>query len=290
MPVRLRRSPLRPHVSLALLGAALFVSACAPAASTPKSTTTAANVQTLPPVDAGVVTERLRAQLAPDPHARMLLDAASRARAKQRVIQVQLFALDEAIADVGPERAAKLEGRRDALASEATRALGDAITAYAQIADDPSLAESVSLDEVLAELGRALHDVGQDEKAAERYQALVTRFPASPRAPRAHMALAERAFAEERLEDVIAHCDAVLAAGGEGRVEALYLKAWSLRGLGEERRPGATAEAIAALEAIRHVPTRTAAEARIATSAQRELEALRAGCAAPTPSSSTIQL
>jgi tetratricopeptide (TPR) repeat protein len=248
-------------------------------------------MQALPSVDTGVVTQRLRAQLAPDPHARMLLDAASRARAKQRVIQVQLFALDEAIADVGSERAKKLEGRRDALASEATRALGHAITAYTQIADDPALAEGVALDEVLAELGRALHDVGSDEKAAERYQALVTRFPFSPRAPRAHVALAERAFAEERLEDALAHCDAMLAApSNEGRVEALYLKAWSLRGLGEERHPGATSEAIAALEAIGRVPTRTAAEARIATSAQRELEALRAGCAAPAPSSSTIQL
>jgi tetratricopeptide (TPR) repeat protein len=212
---------------------------------------------------------------AADP-ARTLLERASQARGRQRAIEVQLYALDEARRDVGRERRTKLDERRAVLVAEADRALSEAIEVYARVADDPALGAEVDRAEVLFDLGRALADADRPTEAAARYEALVREAPSSPRAAQAHLALAERAFAEERLGEAVEHCDRALAGPGPvDRVEALYLKAWSLRGLGESARPGATRDAMAALEAIGREPVRSAAAARIAEAARQELLALR---------------
>jgi hypothetical protein len=107
----------------------------------------------------------------------------------------------------------------------------------------------------------------------------VASAPRAPEAADAHLALAEEAFVEERLDDAVRECDAALRFGDDtSRVSALYLKAWSLRGLGEHRAPGSTRKAIAALEEIVRVAPRSIgpSDAAIAESAGQEIDDLMA--------------
>jgi hypothetical protein len=257
------------------LAVAILAAGCAPS-GVPLTTARATN-------EAMAVTAHAsRVDAAPEPaaSARALLQGAAGMRAKRRAIQAQLFALGEALRDVSAERRPALAAKRDALAAEDAHTLADMIALYTRLADDPALAADVALDKVLFDLARALDDAGNDAAAASRFADLAARFPASPRAAHAHMALAERAFADERLGDAVAHCDGVLAIPGHAsHLEALYLKAWSLRGLGDARRPGATEEAIAALEAITRAEARTASETQITTAARAALASMRDGSA-----------
>ena len=103
----------------------------------------------------------------------------------------------------------------------------------------------------LAEMLRAR---GDDLLASDRYLELVTMYPRASDAATAHLALAEIAFAHEELGDALRSCDAALAGtpglGDDQRVTALYMKAWTLRGLGDAAEPHAT---LRAMEALRQV-------------------------------------
>jgi tetratricopeptide (TPR) repeat protein len=180
-----------------------------------------------------------------------LLAEAKRWRERQRVLLVQMFALDEVLKD-SSEGAERLAARRSTLATELERATQGAIAAYLSFVDDPALEAWPGRDVVLIHLARALREAGDTQAAAARLIELTERHPGSPLVPEADAALADLAFAAGRLDEARLRCDRVIAATPPSprRLQALYMKSWSLRGIGDERRPGALDEAMQALREV----------------------------------------
>jgi len=196
------------------------------------------------------------------------------ARGRRRAIEVQVFVLDQALKNASPERTAKLGERRDNLLDEAGRALSEEIDALGRIAEEPG-ADSA---EDLADLARALEDAGRGDEANARYTSLVARFPESPFATRAHLALASQAFAQEKLDEVVRHCEAILSSPGEeGRIEALYLKSWALRGLADAGQEDARKKAEDALVSLTQLEPHSDREEELVRAAKREIEGLKRG-------------
>jgi tetratricopeptide (TPR) repeat protein len=251
------------------LSTSILAAACGGASATGTATATA-------PVSASVsapVSASVSASVSAPVSA--LLSRATAARGRKQAIDVQLFVLDQALRSVSAERVSKLGERRDALVDEAGRALAEEIEALERVVEAPA-PEGVDLAEVLADLARALEQAGRSADAAARYEALISRFPASPYALRAHLSLGSLAFAEERLEDVITHCDAVLAGEGrEGRIEALYLQSWALRGLADAGKEDARRKAEEALIGITHIEPQSEREAELVEAAKREIGGMK---------------
>ncbi|WP_437574936.1 hypothetical protein [Sorangium sp. So ce887] len=194
---------------------------------------------------------------------------------RRRVIGVQLFVLDEAAeAGAAGERA---ETRRAALEAEAARVLARTAAAYAALVDAPALREAKQRPPALLGLALALQDSGDLRGAEARLRQLALEHPASREAPEAHLALANLAFAAGRLDEAVSACDGALggAAGAALRKRALYVKSWSLRGLGGR---DAVEEALEALRAIVRLGPAPAGslEATIDEAAERELVELYA--------------
>jgi len=188
-----------------------------------------------------------------------------------------VYVLDQALREASVERKERLSARRDDLAKESEWALAEEIAELTKIAEDPS-ASGLDKPALLLELARALEAYGKPADAAWRYDALVTLFPKSPLALQAHLGLASLAFAEERLEDVITHCDAVLASSGnEGRIEAQYLESWALRGLAEEGKREAGSKAEELLSGVTKMAPRSAREEQIIEAAKREIGGVKKG-------------
>ncbi|WP_437753275.1 tetratricopeptide repeat protein [Sorangium sp. So ce1389] len=201
-------------------------------------------------------------------------EAESLAR-QRRAIGVQLFVLDEAArAGAAGERGA---ARRAALEAEAARVQTRTAAAYAALVDAPALRAARQRPAALLGLARALQDGGDLRGAEARLRQLALEHPASSEAPEAHLALADLAFAAGRLDEAVSACDAALrgAAMAGLRKRALYVKSWSLRGLGGS---AATEQAMKALRAIvRLGPARAGSpEATIDEAAERELVELYA--------------
>ncbi|WP_437501440.1 tetratricopeptide repeat protein [Sorangium sp. So ce1099] len=201
-------------------------------------------------------------------------EAESLAR-QRRVIGVQLFVLDEAaMAGAAGERGA---ARRAALEAEAARVQARTAAAYAALVDAPALRAARQRPAALLGLARALQDGGDLRGAEARLRQLALEHPASSEAPEAHLALADLAFAAGRLDEAVSACDAALrgAARAGLRKRALYVKSWSLRGLGGS---AATEQAMKALRAIVQLgPARAGSpEATIDEAAERELVELYA--------------
>ncbi|WP_437808857.1 hypothetical protein [Sorangium sp. So ce1078] len=202
--------------------------------------------------------------------AERLFHEAESLASRRRVIGVQLFVLDEAAeAGAAGERAA---ARRAALEAEAARVLARTVAAYAALVDAPALRAAKQRPAALLGLARALEDSGDLRGAEARLRQLAVEHPASSEAPEAHLALANLAFAAGRLDEAVIACDGALrgAAGAALRKRALYVKSWSLRGLGGS---GAVEEAMVALRAIVQLgPARAGSiEATIDEAAEREL-------------------
>ncbi|WP_437731531.1 tetratricopeptide repeat protein [Sorangium sp. So ce1335] len=197
---------------------------------------------------------------------------------RRRAIGVQLFVLDEA-AQAGAAGATGERGaaRRDALEAEAARVLARTVAAYAALVDAPALRAAPPRPRALLALARALLDSGDLRGAEARLRQLALEHPASSEAPEAHLALADLAFAAGRLDEAVLACDAALRGAPPHalRKRALYVKSWSLRGLGGT---AATGEALRALRAIVQLgPARAGSpEAAIDEAAERELVELYA--------------
>ncbi|MGK4002637.1 tetratricopeptide repeat protein [Sorangium sp. So ce1036] len=192
-----------------------------------------------------------------------------------RVIGVQLFVLDEAsAADAQDERGA---ARRAALEAEAARVLERTVAAYTALVDAPALRRAEQRPRALLGLARALQDRGEARGAEARLRQLVEDHPDASEAPEAYLALANLAFAAGRLDAAARACDGALqrGAGAALRKRALYVKSWSLRGLGGR---GATLSAMAALrEIVQLGPAGEGSpEATIDAAAERELVELYA--------------
>jgi tetratricopeptide (TPR) repeat protein len=199
------------------------------------------------------------------------LERAEALRARGRAVAVQLFVLGEAEASGG----AAARGRREVLEAEAARWRAGAIAAYRELVDAPDLKALPERPGALLALAQALQDSGEAEEAKARYRQLTGEHPDSAEAPEAHMALANLAFAEDDIEEASRRCDGALLGAGAGlRKRALYLKSWSLRGLG----PTSYRAAMEALREIvrlgRGVPG--SLEAAIDEAAERELVTLYA--------------
>ncbi|WP_437587065.1 hypothetical protein [Sorangium sp. So ce1000] len=194
---------------------------------------------------------------------------------RYRVIGVQLFVLDQA-AEAGAARA-RGTARRAALEAEAARVQAGAAAAYAALVDAPTLRAAEQRPRALLALARALQDGGDARGAEARLRQLVLEHPASGEAPEAYAALADLAFAAGRLDEAVSACDGALrgAAGAALRKRALYVKSWSLRGIGGR---SATEEAMRALRAIVQLGPAPAGslEATIDAAAERELVELYA--------------
>ncbi|WP_437479488.1 tetratricopeptide repeat protein [Sorangium sp. So ce1014] len=204
-----------------------------------------------------------------------LLREAESLASRRRVIGVQLFVLDEAAeAGAAGERA---ETRRAALEAEAARVLARTAAAYAALVDAPALRAAKQRPPALLGLALALQDSGDLRGAEARLRQLALEHPASREAPEAHLALANLAFAAGRLDEAVSACDGALggAAGAALRKRALYVKSWSLRGLGGR---DAVKEALGALRAIVRLGPAPAGslEATIDEAAERELVELYA--------------
>jgi len=209
---------------------------------------------------------------APEPSARWLARAAE-AHAAERALLVERIALDELARDVDGAVRERLEARRAAIRSAMDARRSERIAALTAFVEDPALAPDPGRAAVLMELGRALQESGDAPAASRRFEEVADQYPESREAARASLALAEVAFAEERFADAISWCDRVLvAARGAPRSSALYLKAWSLRALGDEVRPGATRDAVEALDEI----AKSSDASAIGRAARDELAAMRA--------------
>ncbi|WP_437597266.1 tetratricopeptide repeat protein [Sorangium sp. So ce590] len=207
--------------------------------------------------------------------AEQLFREAESLASRRRVIGVQLFVLDEAAeAGAAGERA---EARRAALEAEAARVLTRTVAAYAALVDAPALRAAKQRPPALLELALALQDSGDLRGAEARLRQLALEHPASREAPEAHLALANLAFAAGRLDEAVGACDGALGgvAGAALRKRALYVKSWSLRGLGGR---DAVEEALEALRAIVRLGPAPAGsiEATIDEVAERELVELYA--------------
>lgn len=194
---------------------------------------------------------------------------------RYRAIGVQLFVLDQ-VAEAGAA-GARDAARRAALQTEAARVQRDAAAAYAALVDAPALRAAEQRPPALLALARALQDAGDARGAEARLRQLTLEHPASREAPEAYLALADLAFAAGRLDEAVSACDCALrgATGTALRKRALYVKSWSLRGIGGR---GATEQAMRALRAIVQLdPAPTGSpEATIDEAAERELVELYA--------------
>lgn len=189
-------------------------------------------------------------------------------RAQGRAMTVQLFMLDE----VGGEAAQR---RREVLEDQADEWRTAAIAVYEELVDAPDLQGLPERPAALYTLAQALQDHGDMEGAKARYRQLVEEFPTAKPTPDAYLALANLAFAEGELEEAAQRCDGALVRGSTWmRKRALYLKAWSLRGLG----PGSYRQAMEALREIvrmgRAAPG--SMEGALDEAAQRELVSMYA--------------
>ncbi|WP_437851877.1 hypothetical protein [Sorangium sp. So ce363] len=194
---------------------------------------------------------------------------------RYRVIGVQLFVLDQA-AEAGAA-GGRGAARRAALEAEAARLRAGVAAAYAALVDAPALRAAEQRPRALLALARALQDGGDARGAEARLRQLALEHPASGEAAEAYLALADLAFAAGRLDEAVIACDGALrgAAGAPLRKRALYVKSWSLRGLGGR---SATEGAMRALRAIVQLgPARAGSlEATIDEAAERELVELYA--------------
>ncbi|WP_437776467.1 tetratricopeptide repeat protein [Sorangium sp. So ce1097] len=197
---------------------------------------------------------------------------------RHRAIGVQLFVLDEAAqagaAGATGERGA---GRRAALEAEAARVQARVVAAYAALVDAPALRAAEQRPRALLGLARALQDGGDLRGAEARLRQLALEHPASSEAPEAHLALADLAFAAGRLDEAARACDAALrgAAPNALRKRALYVKSWSLRGLGGSAAAGEAMRALRAIVRLDPAPAGSP-EAIIDEAAERELVELYA--------------
>ncbi len=262
---------MRARLSTAALALAA-VCGCGGAARAPAPAAALASV--------AVEAPRSAAPAPPADRAGSLLARAQAARDRQHIVEIQLFALEEAT--LGERAVARLEERRAGLDRERERASDDAVAALTELCDDPALAAYERRDAALMLLARALRERSAPGAAATRLEDLVKRHPRSAFVPEALSVLADLAFAEGRLEDTLAWCDRIAGAGGAPgrRIQAEYLRAWALRGLGDDRRPGALDEAMRALrEVIRLAAAagdREGPSGRIAETAELELVELYA--------------
>ncbi|WP_437793196.1 hypothetical protein [Sorangium sp. So ce693] len=194
---------------------------------------------------------------------------------RYRVIGVQLFVLDQA-AEAGAD-GARGAARRAALEAEAARLRAGVAAAYAALVDAPALRAAEQRPRALLALARALQDGGDARGAEARLRQLALEHPASGEAAEAYLALADLAFAAGHLDEAVSACDGALrgAAGAPLRKRALYVKSWSLRGIGGR---GAAEGAMRALRAIVQLgPGRAGSlEATIDEAAERELVELYA--------------
>ncbi|WP_433928605.1 tetratricopeptide repeat protein [Sorangium cellulosum] len=239
----------------------------------------AARAGELPGAGAGAPARAARAGEAPSAAtAERLFREAESLASRRRAIGVQLFVLDEA-AQAGAAGATGERGaaRRAALEAEAARVQARTVAAYAALVDAPALRAAKQRPPALLGLARALQDSGDLRGAEARLRQLAVEHPASGEALEAHLALANLAFAAGRLDEAVSACDAALrgAAPHALRKRALYVKSWSLRGLGGG---AATDEAMRALRAIVQLgPARAGSpEAAIDEAAERELVELYA--------------
>jgi tetratricopeptide (TPR) repeat protein len=161
-------------------------------------------------------------------HGRQLWERAEALSAQGRAVAVQRFVLGEAEA-----AGHAASHRREVLEAEAARWRDAEIAAYEALVDAPELRAMPERPAALLALAQALQDGGDEEAAIARYQQLAAEHPTSPGAPEAELALANLAFAEGDLEEAALRCDGALRGARPAlRKRALYVKAWSLRGLG----------------------------------------------------------
>ncbi len=100
-----------------------------------------------------------------------------------------------------------VKGARDAAPAPPVPAYGDAIVAYEQLLD-----AAPADDWLLAALGHGLMSAGRRADGLGHLRALLERFPDSPYAQRARLAVAEHAFAADRPAEALPHFEALTAA------------------------------------------------------------------------------
>jgi len=226
--------------------------------------------------EARVVGESAREARAPEaPRSASLLAQADALRNAKRATEVQIMVLDDALSRATRRKDA-LEARREALVMESARLRDEATRAYAAFVDDPSEPASPERRRALAALARLLEEAGAIDEAMTRYQALA-REAEGREAAEAELALANLLFAKGELDEAITHCDAAAAGGAPAaRAKALYMKSWSLRGLGEAKRFGATREAMEALREVVRLEGAPGVDPAVMQAAEGELVELYA--------------
>lgn len=108
------------------------------------------------------------------------------------------------------DSAAFVEGAREAAPAQPVPAYGDAVIAYERLVEAAPEREG---PRVLARLGHGLVAAGRVEAGMMRLARLVAEHPDSPDAPRARLALADRAFARGEAEAALAHYTALAERG-----------------------------------------------------------------------------
>ncbi|EYF08901.1 Hypothetical protein CAP_2762 [Chondromyces apiculatus DSM 436] len=190
-------------------------------------------------------------------------------RAQDQAAAIQLYVLDEAEATGSPPPL--LKKRRRALQVEAAARRAEAIVAYRALVDAPDLRSAPERSRALFALALSLQDAGKAEEAKKRYRQLLEEHPEAPATPEAYLALANLAFADGDLDEAVWRCDGSLrrSSGAGLRKRALYLKAWSLRGLGRSHNRAAM-EALRDIVRMRRSDPRSL-EAQIEDAAAQEL-------------------
>ncbi|WP_169796755.1 tetratricopeptide repeat protein [Chondromyces crocatus] len=168
-------------------------------------------------------------------------------RAQDQAASVELFELDEVAAAASPTRPL-LKKRRRVLRAEAVARRTEAIVAYRALVDAPDLRDAPERSRALFALAHSLQDAGKAEEARNRYRQLLEEHPEAKATPEAYLELANLAYAEGDLDEAVWRCDGSLRRSTKPslRKRALYLKAWSLKGLGRKHHR-------AAMEALREL-------------------------------------
>jgi tetratricopeptide (TPR) repeat protein len=216
---------------------------------------------------------------APNEAARLLREA-RQCHAEERALATPLYALGEALGDAPEAQRADLQARIEQLEARARTLRGCVVASYARVADDPRLATWPEREQVLLDLARALRELGRGAEAEARFLELTRAFPESASAAAAYLALAELAFASERLQLSIEHADraaALSSSDADLDASARYIASWGLRALGDDRRPGALGLAMQALrEVVRLAPRMRQTATWLVPSAEQELVELYA--------------
>lgn len=204
-----------------------------------------------------------------------LLREAKRCHAEERALATPLYALGEALGDAPEAARAGLQAQIERLDTRARALRGCVVARYARVADDSRLATWPARERVLLDLARALRELGRGAEAERRFLELAHAFPRSTSAAAAYLALAELAFASERLQVSITYADRAAAlspSDADLDASARYIASWSLRALGDDRRPGALDLAMHALrDVIRLGPRMRQTATWLVPSAEREL-------------------